>query len=139
MQDYEEQANDFLKKTGTAIRIRRTGETHRGDWGDRFHSCRYRYHFTLTRNGKSYSGTFYGSIADHDAGNTKIRAYDILSCLQKSDPGATVWEFASEYGYEIRDEKSYKRTEKIWKACRKEYAGVIRLFADVMEDLYEIA
>ena len=49
-----------------------------------------------------------------------------------------MWDFASEYGYEIHDRTSYKNVERIYKAVQREYNGVMKVFADVMEGLCEI-
>lgn len=59
--------------------------------------------------------------------------YDILSCLTKYDPG-TYKDFLQEFGY---DEDS-KRAEKMYKAIKREYSAVERLFGDIMEELQEI-
>lgn len=61
-------------------------------------------------------------------------AYDVLTCLTKSDPG-TIDDFADEYGYQ--DIKPSKLM-KIYSAVVEEWESVRRLFGDVMEKLQEV-
>ena len=61
-------------------------------------------------------------------------AYDVLSCLTKSDPG-TFEDFCSEFGY---DEDS-RKAEKIYNAVVDEWKNVCALFTDEeIEQLQEI-
>lgn len=61
-------------------------------------------------------------------------AYDVLTCLTKSDPG-TFENFCSEYGYDT-DSRSAVRT---YKSVRKEWNAVSKLFSDKeIEQLQEI-
>ena len=61
-------------------------------------------------------------------------AYDVLSCLTKSDPG-TFEDFCSTYGY---DEDS-RKAEKIYNAVLDEWKNVCALFTDgEIEQLQEI-
>lgn len=61
-------------------------------------------------------------------------AYDVLSCLQKSDP-ETFHDFANEFGY---DEDS-RKAEEIYRAVVKEWRNVERFFtAEEITELQEI-
>lgn len=61
-------------------------------------------------------------------------AYDVLSCLTKSDP-RTYDDFCSEYGYEKDSRKAFKT----YKAVKREWKNVERLFSDEeIEQLQEI-
>ena len=61
-------------------------------------------------------------------------AYDVLSCLTKSDP-CTFEDFCSTYGY---DEDS-RKAEKIYNAVLDEWRNVCALFTDEeIEQLQEI-
>lgn len=61
-------------------------------------------------------------------------AYDILSCITKSDPG-TFRDFCGDYGY---DEDSM-RANRIYLAVQKEYASAAKFFtAEELDELQEI-
>jgi hypothetical protein len=59
--------------------------------------------------------------------------------LTKYEPYGDVWDFAHEFGYEIKNRKTYERVNKIYNGVRREWRGVSRLFGDVLEQLQEIA
>lgn len=59
-------------------------------------------------------------------------AYDVLACLQKYDVG-TFEDFCGDYGYDNDSIKSLKT----YKAVKKEYENVIKMFGDVMNELEE--
>ena len=63
------------------------------------------------------------------------RAYDILACITKYDPG-TFEDFCSEFGHD-QDSRSARKT---WKAVCKEWKNVSKLFPEpeVLEALSEI-
>lgn len=127
MDEYTEQANQFLAATNTK-------------YSAKFHRCGYhfaedttkRYIFTCTfkRNGRQFSLKFGQSIA---AGNTLPEAYDVLACLQKFDVGSFE-DFCSEYGYE-----QTKANERIYKAVCKEFEKVSSFWTEEeLEKLREI-
>lgn len=61
-------------------------------------------------------------------------AYDVLTCLTKYDPG-TFENFCADFGYDTDSRKA----ERTYKACRKEWKQVAKLFtADQLELLQEI-
>jgi len=125
--NYQQQANDFATATGTKLKINRS------EYGNHFaHDKEHRHIFncTLTRNGKRYTFNFGQSIA---AGNTPPTMYDILTCLTKYDP-ETFEYFCREYGYNTDSIKALKT----YKAVKREFNGVNRLFGDILEQLQEI-
>lgn len=126
--DYQKQAEDFLKETNTSFKA--VYEDYREYFpGDK--QCREVYRITLKRKNKgSYTFTFGQSIANSGQEPTP---YDVLACLTKYDP-ETFENFCSEFGYDT-DSRTAKRT---YKAVVKEYAGVMRLFDDVIEKLQEL-
>jgi hypothetical protein len=134
MSEYIKQAKDFLANTGTKCSI---SFVRYGRHFDEDKECRNIYRVRLSRNGKSYSFLFGDSIAN-GWDNKRPSVYCVLACLTKYEPEADVWDFAKEFGYEIASKQEYNRTAKIHKAVIKEYAGVERLFDDVMEELREI-
>ena len=125
--NYQQQANDFATATGTKLKINRS------NYGYHFTNDkenRYIFNCTLTRKGKRYTFNFGQSIA---AGSVEPTMYDILACLTKHDP-ETFENFCSEYGYNEDSIKSLKT----YIAVQREFKGVNRLFADVLEQLQEI-
>jgi len=56
-------------------------------------------------------------------------AYDVLACLTKYDPGSFE-NFCADYGYSTDSRKGLA----IWEAVHTEYAGVLQLFSDCMDD-----
>ena len=125
--NYQQQANDFATKYGVKLKINSS------EYGNHFaHDKEHRYIFncTLTRNGKRYTFNFGQSIA---AGNTPPTMYDVLSCLEKYKP-ENLEDFCNWYGLDtdsINDLNTYK-------AVKREFNGVNRLFGDILEELQEI-
>lgn len=123
---YEKQSIDFLNATSTAI-------THKWkEYGQHFADDKINRHiFRVTIKNKLGSCTFsFGqSVAK---GATPPTAYDILTCLQKSDVGSFD-NFCGEFGYDTDSRKS----EKIYKAVCKEYANLCRLFTSTQLELME--
>jgi hypothetical protein len=126
--DYEKQGRDFLTKTGVKMRVTYVnyGPHFAGD-----KESRDRYRVTLSRNGKSMRIMFGQSLAK---GAVPPTAYDILSCIQKYDVGSFE-NFCGDFGY---DEDS-RTAERVYKAVRKEYAGVQRIFSEEeIDEMQEI-
>lgn len=67
------------------------------------------------------------------ARGTAPTAYELLSCLQKNDPGLFD-DFCQEMGYSNDSIKAHK----VYLDCQKEWAKVRSLFSDCMEELQEI-
>ena len=123
--DYQKQATDFMEETETTMKTTYIEhEKHFPDDKER----RDIWRITLRRHGKSYSFKYGQSIAN--AGETPT-AYGVLACLTKYDPG-TLDNFGEDWGWG-------KSTVKTYKAVVKEFKGVTRLFADVIDELTEIA
>lgn len=125
--DYQQQANEFATATGTKLKINRT--TYGKHFADDKES-RYIFNCTLTRNRKRYTFNFGQSIA---AGNVEPTMYDILTCLTKYNP-ETFESFCMEYGYNPDSIKALNT----YKAVKREFHGVNRLFGDILEQLQEI-
>jgi len=121
--DYQKQATDFMEETETTMTAKYLDHAPYFDSDD---EARDIWRITLRRHGKSYSFKFGQSIAD--VGETPT-AYDVLVGLTKYDPG-TLDDFGAEFGWD-------KNTAKTYKAVVKEFAGINRLFADVIDKLAE--
>lgn len=137
MTEYDVKAKEFLKKYGAKMTISHVFD----EWGG------YRkgkitdgwlYRVRIDRNGKTWSFDFSDSLHNR-LRNKRPTPYDVLACIEKYEPYGDVWDFANEYGYKINDRKSYKETERIFKAVYKEYRNVIRMFGDCIDELCEIS
>jgi hypothetical protein len=133
MTNYERQAQEFLNNVGATLKIE---YVKRDFYFEDDKQPRDIFRFTIKRNGEQYTGKFGQSIANCGKEPT---AYDILACLTKYETYGDEWDFANEFGYEICDKPSYNKVKRIYKAVQREYKGVNRLFADVIDELCEIA
>jgi hypothetical protein len=127
--EYQKQADDFLKETGTTFKAKFKKNDFYFD-GDK--ETRDIYRINLKRNGKSYNFDF-GQSVNGSVNKEVPTAYDVLACLQKYDVG-TFNDFCSEFGYDTDSRKA----EKTYYAVLKEFQGVNYLFSDVMDKLQEI-
>lgn len=106
--EFELQGKQFLEETGTTMEV---GEPEFGLHFDDDKKPRYRFPVTFKRGRKRFKITFGQSYA---AGDKAPNAYDVLSCLTKSDPGS-FQDFCDEYGYQAGAERIYKAVCKEWK------------------------
>ena len=91
---------------------------------------RFIFNCTLTRKRQKFTLDFGQSIAAED---TPPTMYDILTCLTKHNP-ETFEDFCNEYGYNTDSINA----QKTYKAVKREFNGVNRLFNDILEQLQEI-
>lgn len=129
--EYLEQAQDFLRKTGTACEIEYAGKAINEMWHDK--ELRNFYQVTLSNQRGVYTYTFWDSVY-----NTKKRKkpdeYDVLACLTSYDVG-TFENFCADFGYDT-DSISALKT---YMAVQKEYDGLRGIFTpEQMEMLGEI-
>lgn len=138
MNEYDLMARDFLKKYGAKITISHI-KGKDSEWKRANMTGGWLYRVRIDRNGKTWSFNFSDSKYNY-LNNKRPRPYDVLACVEKYEPWyEDVWDFAREFGYEIHDKESYTETERIFKAVKKEYASVMRMFDDCIEELREIA
>lgn len=126
MSECTEQANEFASKYG--IKLTLISEDYKKHFADDKNE-RQVYKMRISRNGKSYTFDFGASIADP----SEPTMYDVLAAFTKYDP-RDFENFCGDYGY---DEDS-RTAEKTYKAVKKEFAAVERLFGDILEELQEI-
>lgn len=125
--EYDDQARAFLVETGARISARYLGELP-VDWDNGREHCAYAV--TITSAAGRMRIRFYDSAKNTDDGKRVIRAYDVLSCLTKSEPG-TFDDFCAEYGFfQMESGADYRKAVKTWRACVREYAGVCRVWPD---------
>lgn len=133
---HELKAQDFLRSHNAKIDFEFLGHDY---YFDDDKVMRDIWRFEISRkmsDGKrrSYSGKFGQSIAGTGEQPTE---YDVLACLEKYDVGS-IDDFISTFGFTINSWRDCKKIEKTYKAVKREYAGVCRLFGDCLEELQEI-
>lgn len=107
------------------------------DWDNKTHFM-FKVRFYNRNTKKSMTVNFFSSLNDYWNCNTDLQAYDVLACLQKYDVG-TIDDFQSEFGYEINSYADAKKLEKTYKAVKREYKQVLRVFDNCLEELREIS
>lgn len=127
---YDQQAIDLLNKLGVTFSAKYlTHDFHFED--DR--ETRDIYRLTLSRGKERISFKFGQSIYGSNKGEIPS-AYDLLSCIQKNDPGSFN-NFCSDFGYDEDSRKAYS----VYKGVVKEWEKVERFFTpDEIEELCEI-
>lgn len=150
------QAQDFLDKH--EIRFRATlSDSKLPPWSDSEHSLcgakaeKSRHHYRCTLSGKAAAWDspelpklfsrrltfdFWGSIADAEAGNVTVSAYDVLACISGDvHTPETFEDFCGDYGY---DQDSIKALQQ-FRRCSA-FAKRLREFftAEELEALSEI-
>jgi hypothetical protein len=131
MSEYTEQAEQFLKETGTTIKFEKTDK--KANWKP----SGYVYTVTIKRNRKQWTFDFTDSYSNMQNG-IELTAYDVLSCITKYEVDDNLEDFVAEFGYPMSTREERESTNKTWKAVQKEYKDCIRMFDDVMEQLQEI-
>ena len=124
---YDQQAIDFLKHSGTEMKIKFLDVVQGFPFDNKDNNPHRHYEVTLKRHGRSMKFPFYGSAADYRSGKDPS-AYDVLACLQKYEVESSPEEFAKEFGYELNTDSDLKRVRKIWYGCREEYRKLFELF-----------
>lgn len=132
---YEQEAIDFLKAHKAKMTISHVSDEY-GEWEISPMTRGWLYRVRIDREGKSWSFNFSDSYYDYKNGNRPSK-YSVLACITKYEPG-TLGNFIGDYGYTINDEASYNKVNGIYKAVCKEYANVMRMFGDCIEELAEI-
>jgi hypothetical protein len=130
--NYQEQAIEFLKATGTTFTATfKTNDFYFSDDKD----TRDIYNCVLKNGKHRYRFTFGQSINDSTGdGGVPPTAYDVLATITKYNP-YDFDNFCSEYGYDIDSRKAYKT----YKAVMREWKNIEKLFTpEEMEMLSEI-
>lgn len=131
MNEYEQQANEFLKDTKTEFKaeflknsFHFSGDTEK----------RNIYEITLKRGEREYKFKFGDSIANTENLKKSVSAYSVLSCLTKNEVG-DFNNFCDDFGYDTDS----RTAEKTYKAVLEEWNNVKMLFTDAeIEKLQEI-
>jgi hypothetical protein len=133
MNDYQQQAIDFLKATETTFTS--TYKDHDYYFPDDTET-RDIYNVVLKNKAHRYRFTFGQSIANAGKHPT---AYQVLSCLQKYDVG-TFDNFCSDFGlFPINSSEELRKAKKTYKAVLREWKNVELLFTtDQLEMLQAI-
>ena len=151
--DYEKQGTDFLTKHNVTMTAK---FLYNGPYFEDEKESRDVYEIILIREGKKpYSFKFgqsivksgltvkrnpYGkTIYDQEmiprkSGRIKPTAYDILTCLQKTEVG-TFEDFCSDFGFDTDSRKA----EKIYFAVQNEFSSLKKLFTQAeLDEMNEI-
>lgn len=134
--EYDTQARGFLEKTGARVTARYLGEMPT-DGG----KCHAAYRVTITSASGKMAITFYDSLQNTWDGKQTISAYSVLACLTKYEVGGFD-DFCSDMGlFPMDSVADYHKAMKTWKACKREFAGVCRVWpcAEDRDALAEIA
>ena len=129
--EYEQQAKDFLERTGTVMEIRKVGVVHGFPFDPNDTKSHIKYRVTLTRplTGDFYDFDFYDSHANY-CEHKRPTKYDVLACLEKYAYPTDPWEFADEFGYTISSRADFERVQKMATACREQYDALIKLYGN---------
>ena len=119
--EYEQKAIDFLKDTGTTMKIERID--HRTDRCCINRGSHFDYEITLKRNSKTWKFQFCDSV-DAYRKNKLPTADNVLACLQKYEVEEDILDFCAEFGYSLNTREERENVKKIHKACLKEYKNV---------------
>lgn len=136
MSEYIQQAEEFLKRTGTVIKIRKKGVVE-GFLFDNDKLPHIKYSVTLQRGLKRYSFPFYDSYYNYKE-NKEPSVYDILASLQCYPIEENIDDFVNEFGYKINNAADYNRVQRTWHNCRLQYNKLVNLFGLDIEQLREI-
>lgn len=128
---YERRARAFLAATGARLVARLVDDAARPGWEDggafRSYHCKYRVRISSAA-GSMTIPAFYDSAHNWEQGRRTVGAYDILACIQKTDPGAFD-DFAAAMGYfPLNSQADYTRARAAWRGCCREAAGVARVW-----------
>ena len=135
MNEYDKQAEDFLKKTGTTFNViayKGRNPMHKDD-----KDMMDKWLVEFVRGDEEWDFPFYMGLGHNGA---KPSAYDVLACIQKYEVDSFE-EFCAEFGYDMYDNNYMgynKRSWEIYRAVCDEYEEVQRMFGDVLEELSEI-
>lgn len=132
LNNYEIAARAFLMMTGASFSAEYLGAfDNLEEWGDSRATVRGLipvWRVRIASGSGSFSVRFRGSLNDGKEGRTECLVYDVLAALVKSEPGEFD-DFAQEFGYfPINSANEYAHAVKTWKACRREWRGVCRVW-----------
>lgn len=137
MSEYLKQAKEFLEKTGTEMKLVQTGVVNGFPFSKSDNHPHNKYRVILIRANGSYDFDFYDSYQNY-INHKKPTAYDVLACLEKYEYPTDPWEFADEFGYEIKSKEDYEFVRKIAESCREQYDALVKLYGKDIELLQEI-
>jgi len=126
MNEYVQQAKDFLEKCDASIDFTYLGKKVNPNWND--NQIRNTYGVTIFTPLGNMTLKYWDSVVSTRNGSQPTE-YDILACLQKYDVGSFE-DFVSEYGYEIEEFAERQRVKNIWYATCKEYERVCKCFTE---------
>lgn len=135
MFDYEKQAEDFLKATGTEFSVVGYRGVAKMPWHKDGQDMD-KWEVRLRRNGEEWRFNFYMGLGHNKKAPT---AYDVLASIEKYDVG-TFEDFCGDYCYDMYDDYGRRNanTYGLYKAVCREYKHVESMFYDCLDELCEI-
>lgn len=128
---------DFLILTGTVIEFEFCGVVDGFPFDETDSLPHNHFKITLIKGEKKYTFDFYDSYSNFRNGKSPSQ-YDVLASLEKYDVGDMA-DFVDEFGYVIKDRKSFLKVEKIWHACKSQYKELTNMYTpEEMDRLREI-
>jgi hypothetical protein len=134
MNDYQQQAADFLTKHGIAFSFK-LANTKRPSW-DNGRKCNH-FVVTLKKGNRRVSFDFFDSTSNFEKGVIVLDAYSVLACCSSElHCPDTFEEFCGDFGYETDSWNAYNT----FKALRKMSKKLQKFFDNeqMREDLSEI-
>lgn len=138
MNNYQQQAADFLTKYGIKLSAKLVNAKMPSWEGYKKDGPRKNNHFivTLRKDGCRISFDYFDSENNFRAGVKELDAYSVLaSCSGDYNCPDNFEDFCSEYGYD----NDSRKAEKTFAACLKQSAKLKKIFSGkVAEDLMKI-
>ena len=133
----DKQVTEFLILTGTVIEFEFRGVVDGFPFDETDNLPHNHFKVRLIRGDKQYRFDFYDSYSNFRSGKSPSQ-YDVLASLEKYDVGDMA-DFVDEFGYVIKDRKSFLKVEKIWHACKSQYRELTNMYTpEEMDRLREI-
>lgn len=129
MSEYQQEALDFLRDSGTEMKIKFIEVVNGFPNDPKDTHPRNKYMVTMTRGSKGFSTPFYDSISNYEK-DEEPTEYDVLACLEKYEVADSIEDFAAEFGYDIDEPEDRMRVRKIWQGCRTQYEKLVEFFGD---------
>ena len=131
-----ENTMDFINRIGLHVEIRENGQTFpRWDLLNKHNT----YKVKIERDGETYTYDFCDSLDNTEKGK-RPDEYDVLACLEKY-PVGSFQDFCDEFGYDAWDydaDDVNAGSMEIYRAVKKEAAGVERVFGEYRDEFAEI-
>jgi len=126
MNEYEEQARDFLKATDTTLSAYKSGESTSFVEG----ATNQTYKVTLKNKSGAYTFTFNDSVSAY-RNNTPLSDYSVLACLSVYEHSGFE-DFCNDFGYEQFCACGHEidKSRRVYEAVKKESRALANMFTE---------